>query len=148
MNVARAARLFPMLTVWILSCVLSTARSDVRAQDESDAGGLVGRWIAVDVSGRVATLTFLPGRVFDVEFQGDDTVEVSGHYEAVGNRLTLTDEGGIAACLAPDYGPGIYRFTIRNNELTLDALKDVCAGRAMILQRSGASKHSWNRKKA
>jgi hypothetical protein len=63
------------------------------------------------------------------------------------NELTITDEGGLAACLAPDYRPGRYAFTIRTEELTLDAIGDDCEGRVMILERRAAVKRTWTKKK-
>jgi hypothetical protein len=95
----------------------------------------------------VATLKFLLGGVFEIEFRNDEGIEVSGRYQVVNNGLTITDEGGIAACLAPEYRPGTYAFTIRSGDLTLDALKDDCEGRVTILERRAAVKRSWTRKK-
>src|SRR5437667_12018435 len=90
-----------------------------------------------------STLKFLKGGIFEVEFRGDDGVEVAGRYEVVDNELRMTDEGGVAACLAPEYEPGRYLFIIRNGELRLDAIKDGCDGRATILERRAAVKRTW-----
>jgi hypothetical protein len=123
------------------------AVSAVHAQARQDGSALIGTWTAPEASGRVATLTFLSGGLFEVEFRGDDGIEVSGRYEVVNNELTITDEDGLAACLAPEYRPGRYSFRIRNEELTLDAVKDDCEGRVTILQRSAAVKRTWTKKK-
>jgi hypothetical protein len=93
------------------------------------------------------SLRFLRGGLFEVEFRGGDEPEVYGRYQVVNNELTIADEGGLAACLAPDYRPGGYAFTIRTEELTLDAIRDDCEGRVMILERRAAVKRTWTKKK-
>ena len=88
-------------------------------------------------------MTFLAGRLFEIEFRGDDGLEVTGTYRIENNKLIFTDEGGIASCLAPEYSPGTYLFTIRNGELTLDAIGDRCDGRALVLQRTASPRRAW-----
>jgi hypothetical protein len=119
------------------------AVASLGAQPRTDNAGLTGRWTAADASGRPATLTFLAGGLFEIEFRGDDGLEVTGTYRIENNRLIFTDEGGIASCLAPEYSPGTYLFTIRNGELTLDAIGDRCDGRALVLQRTASPRRAW-----
>lgn len=133
--------------LWIVVGVVCSAVFGVDAQVRQDSSSLIGTWTAPELSGRAATLTFLKGGVFEVEFRGDEGFEVSGRYEVVNNELTITDESGVAACLAPEYRPGRYSFTIRAGELTLDAVKDDCDGRATILQRKASVKRTWTKKK-
>jgi hypothetical protein len=121
--------------------------SGVHAQARSNGSALIGTWAAAEASGRVSTLKFSTGGLFEVEFAGDNRPEVSGRYKVVSNELLITDEDGLAACLAPEYGPGRYSFTIRAEELTLGAVKDDCDGRVMILERRGALKETWTKKK-
>ncbi len=142
MNVSIPVRVFRL---WIVVGV--GAVSGIHAQARPDGAALIGTWTAPEPSGRVATLTFLRGGLFEVEFRGDDGIEVSGRYQLVNNELIVTDEGGVAACLAPDYQPARYAFTIRTGELTLDALKDDCDGRVMMLERRAAVKRTWTKKK-
>ena len=92
-------------------------------------------------------MTFLRGGLFEVEFRGDDGIEVAGRYQVVNNELIITDEGGLASCLAPEYQPARYAFTIRTGELTLDALNDDCDGRVTMLERRAAVKRTWTKKK-
>jgi hypothetical protein len=132
---------------WIVAGVVCGVVSGVHAQARQDGRALIGTWTAPEISGRVATLKFLSGGLFEVEFRGDEGIEVAGRFEVVNNELTITDEGGVAACLAPEYRPGRYLFTIRNEELTLDAVKDDCDGRVTILERRAAVKRTWTKKK-
>jgi hypothetical protein len=134
------------LQLWFAAGVVCCAVSG-HAQARQDGAALIGTWTAPEPSGRVATLTFLRGGLFEVEFRGDDGFEVSGRYQVVKNELIMTDEGGVAACRAPDYQPARYAFTIRSGELTLDAVKDDCDGRVMILERRAAVKRIWTKKK-
>ena len=136
-----------MIRLSIVVGVACGVVSGVHAQGPRDGSALIGTWTAPQPSARAATLKFLKGGVFEVEFRGDAEVEVSGRYQVVDNELRVTDESGLAACLAPDYGPGRYAFTIRNEELTLDAVKDDCEGRVMILERRAALKRTWTKKK-
>jgi hypothetical protein len=106
---------------------------------------LVGAWTATQPSGRAATLRFLSDGRLEVEFQGDAATDVAGRYRVAGNELTITDEAGLAACLAPQYAPGRYRFDIFTDELTLDVIKDDCEGRVTILDRR-TSVRIWTRK--
>jgi hypothetical protein len=132
---------------WIALGVVCGVLSGLHAQARQDGSALIGTWTAPEISGRLATLKFLSGGLFEVEFRGDKGIEVGGRYEVVNNELTITDEGGVAACLAPEYRPGRYSFTIRSEELRLDAVKDDCDGRVTILERRAAVKRTWTKKK-
>ena len=139
-----------MIRAFILSILAGVAclgASGVDAQARPDASALIGTWTASEASGRIATLTFSKGGVFEIEFRGDEVVDVSGHYQVVNGDLTVTDENGLAACVAPDFRPGRYAFTIRDGDLALDAIQDDCDGRAIVLQRRGAAKRTWTKKK-
>ena len=136
-----------VLQMWIAAGVVCGAVSGIHAQARQDGSALIGTWTSPEGSGRVATLTFLRGGLFEVDFRGDDGPEVSGRYQVVNNELIITDEGGVASCLAPEYQPARYAFTIRAGELTLDALKDDCDGRVTMLERRAAVKRTWTRKK-
>ena len=131
---------------WIVVGVACGAVYGVHAQARLDASALIGTWAAAEASGHVSTLKFSSGGHFEVEFLGDERPEVSGRYK-VDNELIITDEGGVAACLAPEYGPGRYSFSIRAEGLTLDAIKDDCDGRVMLLERRGALAGTWTKKK-
>jgi len=144
MNVSIPIRVFRL---WIAVGVVCGAVPGIHAQARQDGSALIGTWTAPEGSGRVATLTFLRGGLFEVEFRGDDGIEVSGRYQVVNNELIMTDEGGVAACLAPGYLPARYAFRIRTGELTLDALKDDCDGRVTMLERRAAVNRTWTKKK-
>jgi hypothetical protein len=134
---------------WVLFCLLATTFhtvSGVYGHAAQDASALIGTWASPEASGRVATLKFLPGGFFEVEFRGDEGFEVAGRYQVENNQLLITDEGGLASCLAPEYRPARYSFTIRSGELTLDALNDDCDGRVTILERRAGVKRTWMRK--
>jgi hypothetical protein len=131
---------------WIVIGVVCGAVSGVYGHAAQDASALIGTWASPEASGRVATLKFLPGGFFEVEFRGDEGFEVAGRYQVENNQLIITDEGGLASCLAPEYRPARYSFTIRSGELTLDALNDDCDGRVTILERRSGVKRTWMKK--
>jgi hypothetical protein len=132
-----------LLTTATVICV---ALAIVRGQAAQADSALVGSWIATALSGRAATLTFRAGGFFEIEFQGDETIDVFGRYQVAGNELRFVDENGVAACAEPEFGAGRYSFRIRGDELELDAIQDRCDGRAAILQRRVAPKRGWTRK--
>jgi hypothetical protein len=132
--------------LWIVIGVVCGAVSGIYGQAAQDGSALIGTWTAPEASGRVATLKFLPGGLFEVEFRGDEGFEVAGRYQVENSELIITDEGGLASCLAPEYRPARYLFTIRSGELTLDALNDDCDGRVTILERRAGVKRTWMKK--
>jgi hypothetical protein len=131
---------------WIVCALTCGAVTVVAMQDRRDDSRLTGVWTSSETSGRPATLTFLPGGFYEVEFRGDEALDVAGRYRIAGGRLAFIDETGTAACTEPEFGEGTYAFTIRNSELTLDAVKDRCDGRVVVLERRSASRRAWTRK--
>jgi hypothetical protein len=69
-----------MIRLSIVVGVVCGVVSGVHAQGPRDASVLIGTWTAPQPSARAATLKFLEGGVFEVEFRGDAEVEVSGRY--------------------------------------------------------------------
>ena len=120
---------------------------DEHLRARPDGAPLIGTWTARAAAGRIATLKFLSGGRFEVEFRGDDGADVSGRYQVADNELTITDEAGFPACLGPAYPPGRYRFTIFAGELMLVAIRDDCEGRITILERGSGDDRIWWKKK-
>jgi hypothetical protein len=139
-----ARRADRLLTTATVICVALAVV--VRGQVPGYGSALIGSWTGGALSGRPATLTFSAGGFFEIEFQGDETIDVFGRYQVAGNELRVVDENGFAACSEREFGEGRYSFRIRGGELVLDAIEDRCDGRAAILQRRVAPKRAWTRK--
>ena len=142
-----ACRAGLLLSTAAVISFVNVALTPIRGQVRPDDPALVGSWTAVAPSGRTATLTFRAGGFFEIEFQGDETIDVFGRYEVAGNELRFVDENGVAACPEREFGTGRYSFRVRGGELELDLVQDRCDGRASILQRRVALRRAWTRKR-
>jgi hypothetical protein len=90
---------------------------------------VVGTWLKV-VDVNKITMTLTDDNKTEVEFTGDDVIDVYGSYKVSGAQITLTDEGG-------DYSSGtsgIYEFKLNDNKMTLTIVDDPVNGRSMLVQ--------------
>ena len=69
------------------------------------------------------------GNKYKVYMEGETVVE--GIYEIKDNELIVTDKKGSHACL--NNPTATYRWVIKNNKVTLTAVKDECSGRKAAL---------------
>lgn len=94
--------------------------------DPSDL--LVGKWTK-EMDGRTFTLNLLPDHKYEVEFAGDDRIDVYGSYEVSGTQITFSDESG-------EYSSGtagVYEFKVSEAVWTLTAVNDPVDGRRMLV---------------
>ena len=93
------------------------------------ANQLVGTWTK-DFGQGSATLTLSSDNKTQVEFTGDDVLDVWGSYKISGTKITLTDEGG-------EYSSGqsgVYTFKVSENALTLTIEDDPVYGRSVLVE--------------
>jgi hypothetical protein len=72
----------------------------------------------------------MPDHKCQVEFIGDEGIDVYGTYVISETQVTFTDVGG-------DYAadvPGVYKFLVSGTSLTLTAIDDPITGRSMLVE--------------
>ena len=57
------------------------------------------------------------------------TVFVEGSFEIQGNRMIISDQGGLYACRGKRMNPGSYLWERREDKLFLTAIEDRCGAR-------------------
>ena len=90
---------------------------------------VVGTWKKV-VDANEITITLKADNKSEVEFTGDDVIDVYGSYKISGVQITFTDEGG-------DYSSGtsgVYEFKLSENKMTLTIVDDPVDGRSMVVE--------------
>ena len=64
----------------------------------------------------------------------DGELVVEGHYSSTTDRLIITDETGALSCAKePGKETGTYKWTLKEDKLTLKGIDDKCDGRRFIL---------------
>jgi len=90
---------------------------------------VVGKWIK-EINGRTLTFTLTSDKKVQVEFAGDEEIDVYGSYEISGKQITFTDEGG-------DYSSdssGTYEFKVSDTSISFTNVDDPVNGRSMLLE--------------
>jgi len=103
----------------VLSCMGQNAPSDQ----------VVGKWTK-ELNGRTITFTLTADKKYQVEFAGDEEVDVYGSYVISGMQITFTDEGG-------DYSSdssGVYEFKVSDTSITYTNVDDPVNGRSMLVE--------------
>jgi len=94
-------------------------------------GQIVGKWTKL-LNERSVTFTLAPDQTYQVEFAGDEGIDVWGSYVVSGNRITFEDKGG-------DYSSaesGEYEFKATDTSLTFYQIDDPVTGRSMLVEGS------------
>ena len=118
-------------TLLLAAALLISSLGCMAQNDPADQ--LVGTWKKTFDQGS-ATLTFTADKKTEVEFTGDDVIDVWGSYKIDGTKITLTDEGG-------DYSSGqsgAYTFTLSEDSLTFTVDDDPVFGRSTLVQGTWA----------
>jgi len=89
---------------------------------------LLGTW-SKQIETISITLTFKSDFKSEVEFTGDDAIEVYSDYEITGNRITFNDQGGDYAANVP----GSYTFIAYEDSLNFTLVNDPVEGRSRML---------------
>lgn len=146
-----AARLAAVAVALVLVLAALPFGASGRAQDgeAGDADALVGEY-AVTFTDEEIPITLVGGPSlagdwvivfaadggYEVRRQDVGTV-VTGVYEVDGQTVTVTDEGGVLSCAAPQAGgepieTGTYTFEPSGSRLTLRVVEDGCATREYL----------------
>jgi hypothetical protein len=89
---------------------------------------LVGKWTK-SFDGRTVTFTIKSDQKYEVEFAGDDGIDVLGSFIISGTKITFNDEAG-------DYSadvPGVYEFQVSDTSLEFTIVDDPVYGRSLLL---------------
>lgn len=111
----------------ILSVILFSIASSF-GQDEP-AKLLVGEWTK-DVNESTASFAISSDQKYEVEFTGDDELDVYGTYVIAGSKITFTDEGGQ---YSSDVS-GVYEFKVDDTSLIFTMVDDPVYGRSMLVE--------------
>ena len=90
---------------------------------------VVGTW-EKELNGRTFTFTLTADNKYQVEFAGDEAIDVYGSYVISGKQITFTDEGG-------DYNSGesgAYEFKVSDTSITFINVDDPVDGRSMLVE--------------
>ena len=96
---------------------------------DDPSGQVVGTWNKVTDMGTI-TLTLKADNKSEVEFNGDDVIDVYSDYEISGTEITFNDYGG-------DYAadvPGTYEFKVDGSSLSFTVVNDPVEGRSALVQ--------------
>ncbi len=116
---ARTFLVIAALLISILSC---------HAQDDSSKP-VVGKW--TKSSGEsVSEFTMTADNRYEVEFTGDDVIDVLGSYEIAKNQITFSDDGGDYSSIEP----GVYEFKVTETTITFTSVDDPTDGRRMLVE--------------
>ena len=92
---------------------------------------VVGTWIKV-VDTNTITLSLTADNKSQVEFTGDEVLDVWGSYEISGTQITFNDEGG-------EYGANeaaVYEFKVSDTAISFTEVNDPVGGRRMLVEGS------------
>jgi hypothetical protein len=109
---------------FLLSVVTCHAQND-----PSDR--VAGKWTK-PTNERTITLVLSSEHTYQVEFAGDEEMDVWGSYVIDGSKITFNDQGG-------DYGSnvaGVYEFKVSDASLTFTKVNDPVDGRSMLVEGS------------
>ena len=124
MKSAISTRTLLVITALIFSILTCSGKDD-----PSDL--LVGKWTK-PLNERSVTFTISADNKFQVEFAGDDEIDLWGSYVISGTQITFNDEGG-------EYGSdaaGVYEFQVSDTSLTFTEVNDPVYGRRTLVEGS------------
>jgi hypothetical protein len=90
---------------------------------------LAGKWTK-QVNGRTASIDLISDHTYQVEFAGDEGVDVTGSWTITGKQITFKDEGGAYSSGTS----GKYEFTLSGTSLTFKKVDDPVTGRSMLVE--------------
>ena len=116
-------------TFLLASVLLFSVLSCFGQDDSSDQ--VVGTWTK-SMNERTITFTLLSDGKYQVEFAGDDAIDVLGSYVISGTQITFNDEGG-------EYGANeaaVYEFKVSDTAISFTEVNDPVGGRRMLVEGS------------
>ena len=114
-------------TLLVAAVLLFSVLTCYGQNDPSDQ--VVGKWTK-ELNERTFTFNLTSDNKYQVEFAGDEEIDVYGSYEISGKQITFTDEGG-------DYSSnssGVYEFKVSDTSITYTNVDDPMNGRSMLVE--------------
>ena len=109
-------------TVLFLSVLTCYGQNDASDQ-------VMGKWTK-ELNERTFTFNLTSDNKYQVEFAGDEEIDVYGSYEISEKQITFTDEGG-------DYSSdssGTYEFIVSDTSISFTNVDDPVNGRSMLVE--------------
>jgi len=103
---------------------------ECNGQDDS-SGQLVGK-LTKQVNGRTASINLLPDHTYQVDFAGDEGVDVTGSWVVSGKQITFKDEGGAYTTGTS----GTYEFKLNGKTVTFKKVDDPSSNRSIVIEGS------------
>lgn len=82
---------------------------------------------------RTIKFTLKADHTYQVDFIGDEGIDVSGKFEISGTRITFNDDEGDYSQNAP---PGVYEFKLSDSSLVFKWIDDPVTDRSMLVEGS------------
>ena len=98
------------------------------------ADQLVGIWTK-SMGERIIKFTLKADHTYEVDFAGDEGIDVTGKFEISGTRITFNDDEGEYSQNAP---PGVYEYKLSETSLTMTGADDPLMGRKMLIEGNWA----------
>lgn len=117
------SRTFSVAAVLLISFTICFGQEDPYDQ-------VVGTW-AKSMGERTITFTMKADHTYQVDFVGDEGIDVHGKFEISGKRITFNDDPGAYSGNAP----GIYEFEL-SDSLRFKWIDDPADGRSMLVNGS------------
>ena len=114
-------------TLLVATALFSSVLTRIGQNALSDK--VVGKWTK-ELNGRTFTFNLTSDNKYQVEFAGDEAIDVYGSYVISGKQITFTDEGG-------DYNSGesgAYEFKVSDTSMTFTNVDDPVDGRSMLVE--------------
>jgi hypothetical protein len=124
MKSAFKTRTLLLITALLFSILTCNGQDDPSAL-------LVGKW-SKQFNERAVTFTISSDNKYQVEFAGDDEIDVWGSYVISGAQITFNDEGGEYSSDAA----GTYEFKENDTSITFTNVNDPVYGRSTLLEGS------------
>ena len=109
-------------TVVFLSVLTCNGQNDASEQ-------VVGKWTK-ELNERTFKFNLTSDNKYQVEFAGDDEIDVYGSYAVSGKQITFTDEGGEYS----SESSGVYEFKVNDTSITFTNVDDPVNGRSMLVE--------------
>ena len=114
-------------TLLVMAALLFSVLTCYGQNDASDQ--VVGKWTK-ELNERTFTFTLTSDKKYQVEFAGDDEIDVYGNYEISGKQITFTDEGGEYS----SGSSGVYEFKVSDTSISFTNVDDPMNGRSMLVE--------------
>ena len=114
-------------TLLVMAALLFSVLTCYGQNDPSEQ--VVGKWTK-EFNERTFTFNLTSDNMYQVEFAGDDEIDVYGSYAVSGKQITFTDEGGAYS----SDSSGVYEFKVSDTSISFTNVDDPVNGRSMLVE--------------